>query len=514
MRWPIRPTKGAKRDHAIQFHGHIELKMIAMQTFSNPRLRTRILLGNAFLVLLFAVLAIWVNAIVDGVQSNQMSDQIASSKLDHLRLTHLAASDMSRATRGHLLSGEQRYATDFAAAEREFYQMADALHGEERDAKQLQVLEDMIDRGVEMAAITKLLITLGEEGKESIALEQFRTGEIPALFQELVTYMNEMQGAQRKILDASLGRTADSLLFLKRGIWSGTLLLALLALGIGLWIANRISRPISGSVNRVSTASTEIAATVDEHERVVTQQSAAVNETTSTVEELGISARQSAAQAESMAGAAKLSLDATQEGIVLANQVAASMAGMKQKVGSVAEQILRLSEQAGQIGGIAKVVGELAGETNMLALNAAVEAARAGEHGKGFAVVAAEIRKLADQSKKSAERTNALVAEIQKATNSAVMVTEEGTRTADDVAAIIEKAHAAFETISTTANGLSVSAQQVLLNSKQQAAALNQVTEAMKSLAAGSRQMAAGTEQTKKGVQKLNGVALDLKSMV
>jgi methyl-accepting chemotaxis protein len=246
----------------------------------------------------------------------------------------------------------------------------------------------------------------------------------------------------------------------------------------------------------------------------VVQQAAAVNETTSTVEELGASSRQSADQAQSMDEAAKHSLEVTHEGIALANQVTASVTDMKLKVGSVTEQILLLSEQAGQIGGIAKVVGELAGETNMLALNAAVEAARAGEHGRGFAVVAAEVRKLADQSKKSAERANALVAEIQKATNSAVMVTEEGSATAEQVAAIIAKTIVAFGSISTTANSVAVGAQQVLLNSRQQAAALGQVIEAMKSLAAGSAQMAAGTAQTKIGVQKLNGIALDLKAMV
>jgi methyl-accepting chemotaxis protein len=48
------------------------------------------------------------------------------------------------------------------------------------------------------------------------------------------------------------------------------------------------------------------------------------------------------------------------------------------------------------------IINDIAFQTNILALNAAVEAARAGEHGKGFAVVAAEIRKLAEKSKHSA----------------------------------------------------------------------------------------------------------------
>jgi hypothetical protein len=58
------------------------------------------------------------------------------------------------------------------------------------------------------------------------------------------------------------------------------------------------------------------------------------------------------------------------------------MSSLRSKVEAIAEQILRLSEQMGQIGNITKLVSELANQTNLLALNAAMEATRAGEHGK------------------------------------------------------------------------------------------------------------------------------------
>ncbi len=89
------------------------------------------------------------------------------------------------------------------------------------------------------------------------------------------------------------------------------------------------------------------------------------------------------------------------------------------------ELIGRLAGAVGQIGSIAKLIGEIAGRTNLLALNATIEAARAGEAGRGFAVVANEVKSLATQTAQSTAEIARNATEIRHATQAAVDVVND-----------------------------------------------------------------------------------------
>jgi methyl-accepting chemotaxis protein len=485
-----------------------------MKMFKNMKLRYRILLGYIVPLALFIGVTINVFIIAHEVSLNSELVQKTRDIIDHDRSAELAVISLVRSTRGYLLTQESKHSQHVEEDEKEITEVMAYLKRIVIDPEQQATLDQIDAKEKIIVATEREAVSLVDEKKVAAAIKLFMYGEKYKTWDELKALFEKFNTKETEILGMRLKQQEDALSRLLTTVWVGALLATLASIIIGLWITGRISSSIKEQISALSASSTEIAATMTEHERTVGEQSAAVTEVSATAEELGVSAQTSSQQSEKTASLANQSLALTEEGIKLANRSYDGITQMKARVGAVAEQILRLSEQAEQIGSIAKVVGELASETNMLALNAAVEAARAGEHGKGFAVVATEIRKLADQSKKSAERTNALVAEVQKATNSAVMATEEGTKTAEEVAAIARQSGESFASLAEVSSKVYEGAQQLMLNSKQQSSALTQVSEAMKNLSNGSKEIAAGTAQAKIGVVKLNEVAQSLKALV
>lgn len=382
-------------------------------------------------------------------------------------------------------------------------------------ADPLSVQVQLLDRGKnntpEMAAAKRaaaLLNTLNSlaANKERISFDRATEDML-----KLLEISDDVASKTQKAASEDITHTTN---WIGLGMIIGPITAIILGIYFSITIAKPLGKKIAVIVNTIVSSSSEIAATVAQQERTATEQAASVNQTTTTMDELGTSSRQSAEQAAAATKGARQALEQAEEGTKAVEKTRKEMAILKEKVEAIAQQISHLSQQTNQIGDISFLVSELANQTNILALNAAVEAVRAGEHGKGFAVVASEIRKLADESKKSAQKINVLVKDIQNSINSTVKVTDSGAKTVDSGMKIAEETSATFAAIANAINNVFLSSQNISLNAQQQAAAIEQVVKAMNSLNQAAVQTASGISQTTLETQRLNQAAQNLKVVV
>jgi CHASE3 domain sensor protein len=516
MRLPAAGRESGIKKNAFEIHR--ENKILKQKRrnamFKNLKLKYSILLGYTIPLVLIIIAGVIIYANVKKVEEQSKLVETSNRIIENVLHIKSNISSIQRSSRGYILYKNETSLKLYEEGEKLFQAASEALGKMVKDPAQLATLGKIVEKSNKIKEVTREFITLVNEGRQDKAVKLFQTGIMIGVAKELDEMIADFEQKEIEVKNERLKKEEEALSVLVSVLFLGILLTIVISIVFGLWVSSRISRTIVDAVNSASATSTEIAATISQHERTANQQASMVNETTTTLEELSKSSRQSAEQAESSAAMAKKATTLTEEGDAAVRQSLEAMEGLKIKVGAVAEQILSLSEQTGQIGTIVELVKDLAVQINMLALNAAVEAARAGEHGKGFAVVSAEVRKLAVESKKSAEQAKAIVSGIQKATDTTVMKTEEGTKNIEDVAVITQKVGNLFEALSETAGSVYNNAQQVLLNTKQQSLAIGQVVEAANSINAGAKQTAAGISQTKIGIQNLNETTEKLKQIV
>jgi methyl-accepting chemotaxis protein len=286
------------------------------------------------------------------------------------------------------------------------------------------------------------------------------------------------------------------------------------AIGTMLIQLRQLTGEVHSGAQSLAGAGEAILAAVAQQSAGATAQSAAIAETSATVEEVKASAQQATQLAESVAATSREADRIAAEGVTAVQDATVGMANIREKVESIADQILALSEQSQQIGEIIATVGDLADQSNMLALNAAIEASRAGEHGRGFAVVAQEIRVLAEQSKAATAQVRAILSDVQRATNAAVMATEQGTKGVDAGTQLIDRAGDTITGLASVIQDASLSAQQITAAVRQHSIGMEQIVAAMGDISRVTNQNLKATSSTQQAAEELTILAKRLAAVI
>ncbi len=264
---------------------------------------------------------------------------------------------------------------------------------------------------------------------------------------------------------------------------------------------------VSAAAAQISSSTTQLAATSAET-------AAAVSETTTTVEELRQTALVASQKAKTVSESSQRAAQVAVSGRRSVDDTVAEMNRIREQMESIAERMVRLNEQSQSIGQIVSTVEDLATQSNMLAVNAGIEAAKAGEHGRGFAVVAQEVRNLAEQSRQATVQVMAILQEIQKATNAAMLATEQGGKRVEAGATQANQAGQSIQALSSSVSDSAAAASQIAASSQQQLVGVDQVVSSMEGVKQASLQNADGAKQLEAAARNLKDLGERLNKLI
>ncbi|GAA6618579.1 methyl-accepting chemotaxis protein [Scytonema sp. NUACC26] len=484
--------------------------------FAKIKLRERIILGYSFPLLLLMLL----NGLAFLNYRNldisfQKVQEAKNADKETSQLT-LSISTVERTVRDWLIFNDrpETVSASYKEGLAEYKSAVTSVDKISVTPRQKERVTQMRQLGEQIEQSSQEIVRLIESGKKDEALKIFQQGKSRTLVQQVENLRSEFEREQERITTLLLQDVKQSATIVQIVAGLGTFITVIISLVIAYILASTIVKAIQEASDSVSSSVKDITSTVNQQEQIIFEQSASVGQTTNTMQELGVSALQSAEQAEISAQRAKQALTLAEGGTKTVGLTVEGIAELRDQVTAIANQIVRLSEQTSQISNVSDLVADLANQTNMLALNAGVEAARAGDQGKGFAVVAGEIRKLADQSKKSADRINNLVNEVQAAINSTIMVTDEGTKKATQGIKLVAETGDVFTSIADAVNNVFLNTQQITQTAKQQAITVQQVVAAINAVNVGAEETAIGITQVKVATEELNEAAQNLQAVL
>lgn len=243
---------------------------------------------------------------------------------------------------------------------------------------------------------------------------------------------------------------------------------------------------LARGAKQLTDASGQIARTSVHVAEGASQQAAAIEETSSSLEEMSSMTKHNAEHA----GRTNLLMNETHSTVAEAGQLMDSLMGSMSEISSAGVETAK----------IIKTIDEIAFQTNLLALNAAVEAARAGEAGSGFAVVADEVRNLAMRTTDAARHTADLIQEIVvKINNGSTMV---------------EKTGREFTRVSDSASKMAELVAEIATAAGEQAQGIGQISKAVSEMDSVVQSNAANAEESASASEEMSAQAEQIKAFV
>lgn len=269
--------------------------------------------------------------------------------------------------------------------------------------------------------------------------------------------------------------------------------LALVSVGAVQWVSRRVSRRFGELSTALGSEAADVLAKAGGFNATSTrladsasQQAAALEETSSSLEEMsGVTRR----NAESAANASQLAREAR-------GAADAGAASMTRMIGAMDG----IKSSSAEIAKIIKTIDEIAFQTNILALNAAVEAARAGDAGLGFAVVADEVRALAQRSAAASRETAGKIEAAQSKS-------EEGARISAEVSQILTQVVARVRKMDELVGEIATA-------SREQSQGIDQVSKAVAQMDGIVQANAAGAEESASAAEALSAQAGEVQQLV
>jgi methyl-accepting chemotaxis protein len=416
------------------------------------------------------------------------------------------------ATRGFLISGEQRYLDELAAQRAETIRLLDQLTAMRPEVK--GALDAVREADADFRRMNETIIQLAQSGAPKAEIERMFVQELRPMRQRFSGTVDALTDAETQGLEAAKRAATEATEAASTRAVLVTLAALLTGVVAAIFLTRTLGQQIGQAVGQVQSSSAELQAAANQQAAGIREQTTAITEITTTVSELLTTSRQIAESARRVAQMALETGGSARVGDQTVLRANESFSSIQRQVELIVSHMLELGRKSQQIGTVLEIVADLAEQTNILAINATIEASGAGDAGRRFAVVADEIRKLADRVAGSTKEIRMLIDDVRSAVNTTVMATETGSKTVEAGSRQFGEVAASLRQITGLVGNTSEAAREIELSTKQQSSAVEQVNQAIANVAQASKEAESSAKQTLQTAAQLATLSRDLLDLV